>query len=315
KKKRKKKINTKSLHSIFIFTGEESVRVLVKHGAKIVFSARDLTAAEKVVAKIKAEIPSAEITYYKLDLSSLVSVKAFAEEVKTSGVQLNGLILNAGTMATPFGKTVDGFETQFGTNHVAHYLLTRLLIDNLVANDPARVVVLSSIAHARDIIRSYPSYLLSLLPFASPAADGVVFSDPNFTTRPYDKWEAYGQSKTANILFAYELNKLYASKGVEAFSVHPGGIRTPLQRHIDMEEFVSYGWVDAEGNLDPTVWKTVPKGAATQIWAISAPELKGKGGVYLEDVRVSSPTTEKAKDPKAAERLWSISEEYVKKYL
>ncbi|RUP51168.1 oxidoreductase, partial [Jimgerdemannia flammicorona] len=273
--------------------GEESVRVLAKHGAKIIFSARDLAAAEKVVANIKAETPTAEIIYYKLDLSSLASVKTFVDEVKTTGVPLNGLILNAGIMAPPFGNTADGFETQFGTNHVAHYLLTRLLIDNLVANAPARVVVVSSSGHR---------------------LDGVDFSDPNFTTRPYDKWKAYGQSKTANILFAYELNKRYASKGIEAFSIHPGGIRTPLMRHMAIEELIHFGLADAEGNYGPQL-KTVPQGTATQVWALLAPELKGKGGEYLEDVSVSCPKTEQARDPNAAERLWSVSEEYVKKYL
>ncbi|RUP24872.1 hypothetical protein BC936DRAFT_138880, partial [Jimgerdemannia flammicorona] len=279
----------------------EILHVLAKHDTKIVFSARDLTAAEKVVAKIKAVTPSAEITYYKLDLSSLPSVKAFADEVKASGVQPNGLILGAGTMATPFCKTVDGFETQFGTNHVAHYLLTRLLIDNFVANAPTRVVVLSSVAH------NLLSFLLTRYTCYpnSSRFKGVNFSDPNFTTHPYEKWESYGQSKTANIPFAYEL-KLYAPKGVEAFSVHsvdPDAASAP-HRHGVYKLRVGTIWTRQYGIL-------CRKAPRRRCGRFQHPSL-GKGGVYLEDVRVSSPTTAKAKDSKAAERLCSIN---VKKYL
>ncbi|RUS18637.1 oxidoreductase [Endogone sp. FLAS-F59071] len=278
--------------------GEETARSLAKHGAKVIFSARDLAAAEKVVAQIKAETPTAEVVYYKLDLSSLASVKAFAEEVKASGVQISALICNAGVMATPYNKTVDGFESQFGTNHVAHFLLTRLLIDNLINNAPSRVIVVSSIGHRRS---SFTYYL-------SP----VRFDDYNFEKGPYDSWEAYGQSKTANILFAYHLNKLYASKGVEAFSLHPGPVDTPLQRHMSKEELA--GFKDEEGNL-ASFFKTVPQGAATQVWAATAPELTDKGGAYLVDVHVSEVLIEQARDPAAAERLWALTEELVKSHL
>ncbi|RUS17914.1 oxidoreductase [Endogone sp. FLAS-F59071] len=274
--------------------GEETVRSLARHGAKIVFSARNLAAAEKVVAQIKAETPTADVMYYKLDLSSLASVKAFAEEVKASGIQINTLICNAGILSYySYSKTVDGFELQFGTNHVAHFLLTRLLIDNLINNSPSRVIVVSSLGHRRGPVR---------------------FDDYNFEKGPYNGWEAYAQSKTANILFASHLNKLYASKGVEAFSLHPGLISTPILNRVSEEDILRLGYRDEEGNL-ASFFKTVPQGAATQVWAATAPELTGKGGAYLEDVHVSEAVTEQARDPAAAERLWVLTEELVKSYL
>lgn len=142
----------------------------------------------------------------------------------------------------------------------------------------------------------------------------VLMDDYNFEKTPYNKWASYAQSKTANILFAYHLNKLYASRGVEAFSVHPGGISTPLQRHLEEEEMRNFGWKDAQGNL-AAAFKTVPQGAATQVWAATAPELTGKGGSFLEDVSVSKPKTEQANDPAAAERLWAISDDLIKGHL
>jgi len=234
----------------------------------------------------------------ELDLASLEQVRASAANILERANRIHLLINNAGTMATPFGHTADGFETQFGTNHLGHFLLTALLMPALLAAAPARVVALSSIGHRRS---------------------DVHLDDLNYAQRPYDKWDAYGQSKTANALFAVGLTRRYSARGVTANAVHPGGILTNLQRFLPREEQIAMGWMDEQGNVNPG-FKSPQQGAATSVWAAVGPELDGIGGLYLEDVREALPYDPAtpftgympyARDPERADALWSASERLV----
>jgi NAD(P)-dependent dehydrogenase (short-subunit alcohol dehydrogenase family) len=204
---------------------------------------------------------------------------------------------NAGIMACPYSKTVDGFESQFGVNHLAHYLLTTSLIPELKAGKPSRVVVVSSLANKRA---------------------GINWDDINWE-KNYDKWLAYSQSKTANILFAKQLNKLYASEGIQAYSLHPGGILTNLQQHVPIEEQRAMGWYKEDGTL-VDLFKNVEQGASTSIYAALAPDLDNHGGEYLEDCAISKGVNPDktywgmaphSLDMEAAERLWILSEQMV----
>ncbi|HMP62981.1 MAG TPA: oxidoreductase, partial [Phenylobacterium sp.] len=212
------------------------------------------------------------------------------------------LINNAGVMACPLDYTSDDLEMQIGVNHFGHFLLSlglaRALMNAAEEDRAARVVVLSSIGHRR-----------------SP----IHFDDIHYRQRPYDKWEAYGQSKTANALFAVGFDARFAEHGVNANAVMPGGIMTPLQRHLTPEEMSALGWIDAEGKVREG-FKTPEQGASTSVWAAVADELEGEGGLYLEDCSVALPWTpekphqgvmDHAQDPEAADRLWTISEQTV----
>ena len=217
-----------------------------------------------------------------LDLTSLASVRAFASWLLERHPRIDLLVNNAGVMVTPFERTADGFEMQFGTNHLGHFLLTGLLLPAA----PGRVVNLSSGGHR---------------------ASDIHWEDPNYETRPYDKFEAYGQSKTANILFSVELDR----RGVPSYSVHPGMIATELGRHMTKEDMQS---LRDRASQSPTGglpgYKSIEEGAATSVWAATAAELAGQGGAYLEDCRVSEAMAY-ARDPEAAARLWALSEELV----
>jgi NAD(P)-dependent dehydrogenase (short-subunit alcohol dehydrogenase family) len=200
-------------------------------------------------------------------------------------------------MACPYSKTVDGFESQFGVNHLAHFLLVTSLIPELKAGKPSRVVVVSSMANKRG---------------------GINWDDINWE-KDYNKWLAYAQSKTANILFAKQLNKLYAAEGIQAYSLHPGGILTNLQQHVSQEERQAMGWLKEDGSpLD--LFKNVEQGASTSVYAALAPDLRNHGGEYLEDCAISKGVnTERtfwgmgphSVDMEAAERLWKLSEQMV----
>ena len=277
--------------------GEETARVLALRGATVIMAVRDLSRCQPILEKIVESTGNSKVESMLLDIASLKSVEEFVHNFRSKYSQLNLLIENAGIMATPFSQTVDGFESQFGTNHIGHFHLGTLLAELMVTSAPARLVVLSSIAHRR-----------------SP----VLFDDINFKATPYNPWIAYGQSKTANALFAIEFNRRYADQGVFAFAVHPGGIATGLQKHLGMEEQIAMGWYDVNGNINP-VFKTVSEGAATTIFAALSPELEGKGGHYLENCMISTgpsaiPFTgvqPYAIDPENARRLWDISEKLI----
>ena len=257
---------------------------------------RDPERAGEALAGLEAR--PGQLETVRLDLASLASVRAAAAQILASTPKLKLLINNAGTMATPLGQTEDGFETQFGTNHLGHFLFTTLLMPALIAAAPARVVALSSSGHRRS---------------------DVNLEDPNFRERAYEKWNAYGQSKTANSLFAVELTRRYQGQGVTANAVHPGGIMTNLQRFLPREEQLAMGWMDEQGNLNPA-FKTPEQGAATSVWAAVGSELQGLGGLYLEDVSEALPFDPAnpftgympyARDPQTAQKLWTLSEELV----
>lgn len=269
--------------------GLETVRALTDAGVRVIVPARRVDAAQQALDGIAAaEVRGA-------DLGDLDSVAAFTESVRRDGQPID-LVLNvAGIMATPFGHTAQGFESQFGTNHLGHFALVGGVADLL--SDHARVISYSSGGHFRSPVR---------------------FDDIDFVTTPYDPWVAYGQSKTANALFAVGLARRGAERGILAFSVHPGGIMTELQRHVPREELLSRGWIDEDGTPNPR-FKTPAEGASTGLWAATATELVERSGAYCEDCSIkgivapdhSDMTTggvkEWAIDPEAAERLWALS--------
>lgn len=279
--------------------GAETARALASKGARVVITARDLAKAESVVSDIKSSTGNNDIAVEGLELASFDSIRAFAKRFLETYGALDILINNAGVMACPEGKTENGFERQFGTNHLGHFLMTTLIAPALVEGGPARVVSVSSAGHR-----------------FSP----VVFDDVNYENRDYEKWQAYGQSKTANALFAVGLNARLKDHGVEAFSIHPGAIPTDLARHMSEEELEGFRQRADSGEMR---LKTVESGAATQTYAATAPELIGQGGAYLADCRICevndtidglsnagmSYVSSYAVDPEAAERLWALSEE------
>ncbi len=275
--------------------GAETARALASKGARVVLTVRDLARGEEVADGIRKSTGNASVECEELELGDLASVRAFAERFLARHDALQILVNNAGVMACPFGRTSDGFELQFGTNHLGHFLLTGLLAPALVGGAPARVISVSSRGHQQ-----------------SP----VVFEDIGFEERAYEKWAAYGQSKTANILLAVELERRLGARGVHAYAIHPGVIPTDLSRHMEPEDF-EHVRRRSGGRLR---LKTVESGAATSVWAATAPELEGRGGLYLEDCHVAEVNDAEgategvrsyALDPDAARRLWSVSEELV----
>jgi NAD(P)-dependent dehydrogenase (short-subunit alcohol dehydrogenase family) len=280
--------------------GEATAGALAQAGARVLIAGRNRQAGAAVVDRIRRDSGDDTVTFGELDLASLDSVLEFTERFTATGRALDLLVANAGVMATPLLRTADGFELQFGTNHLGHFMLTKGLLPALRAAGRARVVVLSSRAHRRS---------------------DVDFDDPNYLRRPYDPWESYGQSKTANALFAVELTRRYGDAGILANSVMPGGVMTDLMRHIGTSERIARGWADADGNpVTPADWKTVEQGAATSVWAAVAPELADRGGLYLEDCAVAEPWTTDEEppngyylprilDPHRAQRLWDLSEQ------
>jgi NAD(P)-dependent dehydrogenase (short-subunit alcohol dehydrogenase family) len=276
--------------------GAETARALASAGAQVVITARNLAKGEEVAEGIRASTRNDAVEVMELELGSFTSIRAFAEKFLARHDALDMLINNAGVMACPFAKTEDGFELQFGTNHLGHFLLTSLLIPALLRAAPARVVALSSNGHKM-----------------SP----VVFEDINFEQRPYHKWASYGQSKTANILHVVELERRLGERGVHAHAVHPGAIPTELARHLDQADFEMLQGRAGAGQFKV---KTVPTGAATSVYAATAPELAERGGVYLDDCQVAAVNDDEstpggvrsyAIDPEAAQRLWTVSEEMV----
>ena len=278
--------------------GLETTRILTAAGATVIVPART---PDKALANLAA---LARVETCALDLLDPASIDAFASHYLKSGRPLDLLIHSAGVMATPLTRDGRGYETQFATNHLGHFQLALRLLPALARAEGARVVALSSRGHR----------------YAA-----VDFEDPNFQGRPYDKWQAYGQSKTANALFALGLDRRIAKQGVRAFSVHPGGILTDLTRHLTEEDLQRYhlirrldGKIVSDPDLPAFPLKSVAQGAATTIWCATSPTLAGMGGVYCEDCDIaqvlpgdmSAPTgvADWACDPEAAERLWALSE-------
>jgi len=276
--------------------GVETARVLAAHGARIVSVVRNEAKGQAAADQIRKSLPEADIELAVLDLFDLDSVKRGADDIAKRFPTINRLINNAGVMACPLGRTAEGLDTQLGTNHLGHFVLTSRLIPQLQAGAPARIVNLSSAGHR-------------LSPFR--------FEDPFFEKEDYDKWTAYGQAKTANVLFSVALDSRYKDRGIRAFAVHPGAIQTELGRHMDQDDLKDL--LSRRPTNDPMKFKQVPQGAATTVWAATAPELDGLGGLYCEDCHVAEESTDPALgkgvltwalDPKAAERLWTLSEEW-----
>ena len=276
--------------------GQETVRALAEHGAHVVMTARDMPKGERAAEAVRASTGNTQVEVMDLELDSLASVRSFAKRFLAKHEALHLLINNAGVMMCPLSQTKDGFELQFGTNHLGHFVLTGHLAPALEKGAPARIVNVSSGGHRR-----------------AP----VQFDDPNFERSDYDKFVAYGQSKTANALFAVELDRRLSDRGVRAFSIHPGAIITELGRHLEPGDFDQMRARFPGGKM---VFKEIPQGAATQCYAATSPDLDGKGGVYLEDCHIAELNDDATRphgvmsyalDPHNAERLWQLSEELV----
>jgi NAD(P)-dependent dehydrogenase (short-subunit alcohol dehydrogenase family) len=272
--------------------GLEIVKALSGAGANVTVPARRPEAAAEALAGV------AGVDVAALDLADLASVKAFAEDYLASGKGLHILINNAAIMASPEARVgPEAWEAQFATNHFGHFAMTARLAPALEAAKGARVVSVSSAGHK-----------------LSP----VVFEDVHYRSRAYNKWTAYGQAKTANALFAVELDRRGAGHGVRAFSLHPGAIMTPLQRHLTREEMIASGWMDENGKVNER-FKTPEQGAATAVWCATSPLLEGKGGLYCEDcdvAKLAQPEDARmtgvsayAVDADGARRLWAMSVE------
>lgn len=267
--------------------GIETTKALAGAGAFVVVPARRTDTAATALAGLS------NVEVATLDLGDLGSVQRFADEFLASGRTIDIIINSAGIMACPETRVGPGWEAQFATNHLGHFALVNRLWRAL--SPGARVVAVSSAAHRHSAMRW----------------DDVMFD------RGYDKWQAYGQSKTANALFALHLDELAKDQGVRAFSLHPGGIHTPLQRHISREELIAMGALDENGNDIPGRFKTPEQGAATQVWAATSPQLADLGGLFLEDcdvagIRDSDEMGAKgvypyAVAPDEAARLWDLS--------
>ena len=280
--------------------GLETARVLRAAGAKVIIPARDLDKARRALDGVGVEIAP-------MDLMDPASIDAFVDHFLDFSQPLHVLVNSAGIMAGPLVRDARGYESQFATNHLGHFQLTTRLWPALRRANGARVVAVSSWGHRR-----------------SP----VVFDDPNYERRPYDGWLAYGQSKTANILFALAADERGKADGVRAFSLHPGSIAgTGLERHVSREALQAGGVLDEDGRpiIDPARgFKTVEQGAATSVWCATSPQLDGMGGVYCQDCDIAPLVSETnfaaqlgslplgvlpyAVDPEAANRLWDLSQ-------
>jgi NAD(P)-dependent dehydrogenase (short-subunit alcohol dehydrogenase family) len=282
--------------------GIETARALAEAGAEVVIAARKPDLAQAAATDINTAAKGPGAGFEMLDLSALASVRDFAARWGERPLHL--LINNAGVMACPLQRTADGLEMQIGTNHFGHFLLGVLLAPALELGArergrPSRLVSLSSIGHRRS---------------------GIHWDDPNYLTRPYDKWEAYGQAKTANALFAVGFEHRHGARGIHANAVMPGGIMTPLQRYLARDEMVAMGWIDAATGRLRDGFKTPEQGASTSVWAALGAELEGLGGLYLEDCQQALPWSNEspwqgvlpyALDREAAERLWALSAQTV----
>jgi NAD(P)-dependent dehydrogenase (short-subunit alcohol dehydrogenase family) len=287
--------------------GVETARSLAAHGAHVVGAARDLKKAEAATAQVREDAGAngGNFELVALDLASLKSVRACAEELLKKGEPFDVVIANAGVMATPFGYTLDGFETQFGTNHLGHFVLINRIAS--LIRSGGRLINLSSMGHR---------------------FSNVDLEDPNFERTPYEPWVGYGRSKTANILFAVAFDRRHRDRGVRAAAVHPGGIKTELGRHLDPDFFQKRidqinQQLAAQGKA-PFQWKSIPQGAATSVWAGVVAPADEIGARYCENCHVARIVADDvtasaivegvlgyALDANTAEALWKKSEEMV----
>lgn len=282
--------------------GLETVRALASRGATVVMAARDRAKNEGAAAAVRDANPSARLEFVDVDLGSLESVRTATDVVLSSDLPLHGIVANAGIMATPFSLSVDGHESQFAVDHLGHFLLVRRLLPRLSESAaarglPSRVVVVSSAGHRMG---------------------DVDFDDVDFTHRDYDPFVAYGAAKTCNVLHAVGVDHRWRDRGVRGTAIHPGGIHTELGRYMTPEVIKSL-MSRMEGGAS-FAWKSVPQGAATQVWALTSAFLEGRGGLYCEDCDVSPVIHDessldgrgvaaRAVDPDRADRLWTLSEQ------
>ncbi len=287
--------------------GIETARSLAAHGAQVVGAARDLNKAKAATEEVRKDAAAngGGFELIELDLANLKSVRACADRLLAKAEPFDVVIANAGVMATPFGHTADGFETQFGTNHLGHFVLVNRIAS--LIRDGGRLINLSSAGHRYS---------------------NVDLEDPNFERTPYEPFVAYGRSKTANILFAVAFDKRHRDRGVRAAAVHPGGIRTELGRYAEpgriekvIEEINRQLAAQGKG---PFQWKSIPQGAATSVWAAVVAQADQIGGQYCENCHVGKKVPDDAAitavsegvrgyalDAKTAEALWKKSEEMV----
>ncbi len=282
--------------------GVETARTLAAHGATVVGAARDLTKARGATEPVRKDAQTGGgLELVELDLASLASVRACADGLNAAGKSFDLIIANAGVMACPKGTTADGFETQFGTNHLGHFVLVNRIASLLKSG--SRLVNLASSGHG---------------------FSDVNLEDPNFEHTEYTEFGAYGRSKTANILFAVEFDRRHKAGGVRAAAVHPGGIQTELGRHLKPEVVQAMieqiNAANAGGGAAGFEWKTIPQGAATSVWAGVVAPADLVGGRYCEDCHVAELTESAdvragvrayALDPDHAKALWAKSEEMV----
>ena len=275
--------------------GLETTRALTAAGVKVYVPVRTSDKAKENLKDLEGEVIVDE-----MDLADLASVRGYAASVIDRESKIDLLINNAGIMACPEARVGNNWESQFGVNHVGHFLLTQKLRGLLLNSDSARVVCLSSVGHRRS---------------------NILWDDIHFESTDYEKWTAYAQAKTANALFALGLDMKYRDQGIRAFSVHPGGILTPLQRHLPNEEMMALGWTDADGNLSKqvaTLFKSTTQGCSTTLWAATSDAIADTGGLYCEDCDVSNLATEDspmfcdvapwAASEEGAMRLWELTE-------
>ncbi len=281
--------------------GVETARVLAAHGAQVVGAARDLAKARAATEQVRAQAANGGgLELVELDLASLASVRACADALVADGRPFDLVIANAGVMACPFGKTADGFETQFGTNHLGHFVFVNRIASLMAPG--SRLVNLASSGHR---------------------FSDVNLDDPNFETTEYTEFGAYGRSKTANILFAVEFDRRHKARGVRAVAVHPGGIQTELGRHLSpavLEGLIASINAGQPADAPAFSWKTIPQGAATSVWAGVVADAEAVGGLYCEDCHIAEaadgPDVRRgvrayALDPDNAKALWAKSEEMV----
>ncbi|GGA44354.1 SDR family NAD(P)-dependent oxidoreductase [Dyella nitratireducens] len=285
--------------------GVETARSLAAHGAYVVGAVRDVAKAKRATQGVLADAKkTGGLELVELDLASLASVRKCADQLLAKGETFDLVIANAGIMACPFGKTVDGFEMQFGTNHLGHFVFVNRIAP--LMKHGSRLVNLSSAGHR---------------------FSDVDLDDPNFGHAPYNDWAAYGRSKTANILFAVEFDRRHQQRGIRATAVHPGGIKTELTRHMDeaalQQRIDEINEQARAAGKPPFQWKTVEQGAATTVWAAAVASADEVGGRYCEDCHVGELVTSEelgmmsggvqpyALDAERAKALWAKSEEMV----
>jgi NAD(P)-dependent dehydrogenase (short-subunit alcohol dehydrogenase family) len=282
--------------------GVETARTLIAHGAHVVGAVRDLAKTRAATAEISAQATQGGgFSLVELDLASLVSVRAAADALLAAGQTFDLVIANAGIMACPKSTTKDGFETQFGTNHLGHFVFVNRIAS--LFKPGSRLVNVSSSGHR---------------------ISNVDLDDPNFERKPYAEFVAYGRSKTANILFAVEFDRRHKTKGVRATAVHPGGIHTELVRYMTPEatqQLVDMMTAAQQPDIPTRSWKTIQQGAATSVWAGIVADAEAVGGKYCEDCHVAKITVGEsilgggvrpyALDPDNAKALWAKSEQMV----